>query len=90
VRRTVAAVVPAPRLLLLLDDVRVQLGPVLRDGVLVVVVDRDLDDLRAPRLVRGVVELRDEGVYRLRAIAMVPVRQTDTKLTSPIGWCAMN
>ena len=52
----------SPGLLLLLDDVGVELGAVLGDGVLVVVVDGDLDDLVALGLVGWVMELGHEGV----------------------------
>lgn len=54
--------VPASCLLLLLNDVGIQFGSVFRDGVLVVIVDGDLNDLAALGFISGVVELGYKGV----------------------------
>ena len=50
------------KFLLAFVDISVELVAVLSDGELLVVIDRDVDLLRAHGLVLGVVELRYVGV----------------------------
>jgi len=52
----------SPRFLLLLYDIGIKLGAILRNRILMVIINRDLDDLVALGLVSGVVELGHEWV----------------------------